>query len=170
MSPSSRSRVANSQLPARNRKSVAGPETDHQRLLSIGALAKATGVSQRTVRYYEEIGIFPPPPRTEGGTRRYPPEYVYYVEGAKTLKQRGFSLEEIVELGQWGFGTRKVSKRTQAMLKDQLRDLEYRITVLKRLHALLSEAMSGTPRSVPLESLLARIGSDPDAASEGAED
>lgn len=160
----SRSRAAGGRSTARSRQSSVSAETDGERLLSIGELAAATDVSQRTVRYYEEIGVFPPPPRTDGGTRRYPPEYVYYVEGAKTLKQRGFSLEEIVELGQWAFGTRKVSKRTQAMLKEQLRDLEYRITVLKRLHTLLSEAMSGTARTSPLESLLARIGREPDKA------
>lgn len=136
-----------------------------ERMLSIGALAKKTGVSPRTIRYYEEIGVFPPPPRSEGGTRRYPPEYVFYIEGAKAAKQWGFSLDEIVELGQWGLAGRKVSKRMQAVLAERLTEIEHRIKVWQRVHDLLSEAMSGRPREGSSGSLLAWLGGDPQATN-----
>src|SRR3984957_20425154 len=42
--------------------------------VSIGHLAKAAGVSSRTIRYYEELGILPEPRRSPRGTRKYPKE------------------------------------------------------------------------------------------------
>lgn len=39
--------------------------------LSIGELAERTGVKVPTIRYYEQIGLLRPPPRTEGKQRRY---------------------------------------------------------------------------------------------------
>jgi DNA-binding transcriptional MerR regulator len=108
--------------------------------LSIGELAEMTSVSTRTIRYYEELGILPTPPRTPGGTRRYPREYAFYVEGAKTLKQLGFGLEEIAELGRFALTGTSASKQTQAILQNKLADLEHRIRVLTRLHEIVAEA------------------------------
>src|ERR1039458_7338392 len=63
-------------------------------LVSIGQLARAAGVSSRTIRYYEELGILPEPHRTSGGTRKYPREYCGYIETTLALKDLGFRLEE----------------------------------------------------------------------------
>lgn len=109
-------------------------------LLSIGELAKITAVSTRTIRYYEELGILPPPARTAGGTRRYARDYVFYVEGAKTLRQLGFGLEEIAELGKFALTGTSASKRTQAILQDKLAELEHRIRLLTRLRELILTA------------------------------
>ena len=125
-------------VPAKARTSVS-PE-DKEGELSIGELAEMTNVSTRTIRYYEELGILPTPPRTPGGTRRYPREYAFYVEGAKTLKQLGFGLEEIAALGRFALTGASASKETQAILQAKLRDLDHRIRVLTRLHELVAEA------------------------------
>jgi DNA-binding transcriptional MerR regulator len=61
--------------------------------ISIGALARSAGVSTRTIRYWEELGLLPEPPRSPGGTRRYPREAVSHVEAIQTLKELGFRLE-----------------------------------------------------------------------------
>jgi DNA-binding transcriptional MerR regulator len=114
--------------------------------LSIGELAELAAVSTRTIRYYEELGILPAPPRTPGGTRRYPREYVFYVEGAKTLKQLGFGLEEIAELGRFALTGASASKRTQAILQGKLADLEHRIRVLTRLHEIVEGAATAKGR------------------------
>ena len=124
--------------------------------LSIGQLAELTQVSTRTIRYYEELGILPPPQRTSGGTRRYPRDYVFYVEGARLLKELGFGLEEIAELGKFALTGAAASKRTQAILKDKLSELEHRIRVLNRLHELVVEATTSRKpvRSSPVPALL----------------
>lgn len=108
--------------------------------LSIGELAKRTGVSTRTIRYYEELGILPTPGRTEGGTRRYPREYVFYVEGARALKDLGFGLEEIAELGKFALTGHWDSERSRSILTRKLAELEHRMKVLERLHHLVVEA------------------------------
>lgn len=121
----------------------AGPPEE---TLSIGELASRTNVSTRTIRYYEELGILPEPTRTSGGTRRYPTDYVFYVEGAKILKQLGFGLEEIAELGKFALTGTSASKRTRAILQQKLHELNHRIRVLNRLHDLVEEA-SADPKA-----------------------
>ncbi len=41
------------------------------RLMTIGQLARATGVTPKTIRYYEQVGILPVPRRSETGYRQY---------------------------------------------------------------------------------------------------
>ena len=42
-----------------------------QHAIAIGKVSAATGVKVPTIRYYEQIGLLPPPPRTEGNRRTY---------------------------------------------------------------------------------------------------
>jgi DNA-binding transcriptional MerR regulator len=109
---------------------------DTSGLVSIGQLAKAAGVSSRTIRYYEELGILPEPDRTPGGTRRYPREYRGYVDTALALKNLGFRLEEIKPLARLAIG-RSVSpaqRETAARLVDgRIEELGRQVGVLRRL-------------------------------------
>lgn len=130
--------------------------SDGNETLSIGELAKRTGVSTRTIRYYEELGILPAPKRTDGGTRRYPSDYIFYVEGARLLKQLGFGLEEIAELGQFALTGASASKRTQAILQQKMSELEHRIRVLTRLKELVVGATKSRQLSEPPVSALLR--------------
>src|ERR1700731_3904392 len=82
---------------------------DTSGLVSIGQLAKAAGVSSRTIRYYEELGILPEPRRSPGGTRKYPREYGGYIAAALALKDLGFRLEEVKPLARLAAG-RSVSQ------------------------------------------------------------
>jgi MerR family transcriptional regulator, copper efflux regulator len=129
--------------------------------LSIGELAKRTGVSTRTIRYYEELGILPRPERTDGGTRRYPHEYIFYVEGARTLKDLGFGLEEIAELGKFALTGTWDSERSRGILTRKLSELEHRIRVLNRLHDLVEEASKSTRKNKQaVPALLRWVGED----------
>jgi DNA-binding transcriptional MerR regulator len=112
--------------------------------MSIGALAQATGVSQRTIRYYEELGIIPTPPRSSGGTRRYPAEYKFYIEGALVLKDLGFSLEELKIVGRLVMGatlTNTQRKRAVAVIETKMKALEHRIRLFNRLHELFQQEL-----------------------------
>jgi DNA-binding transcriptional MerR regulator len=67
--------------------------------LQIGEVAERTGVTQRTLRFYEEKGLLKPPSRMEGGFRLYSEEDIGRVEQIKQLqKLLGFSLAEIKEM------------------------------------------------------------------------
>ena len=65
-------------------------------LHGIGAVAAETGVSERTLRYYEEIGLLTPRDHSPGGMRRYCREDI---ERVRRIRERqilmGFNLEEI---------------------------------------------------------------------------
>jgi DNA-binding transcriptional MerR regulator len=130
-------------------------------MLSIGELAALTHLSTRTIRYYEELGILPSPPRSAGGTRRYPREFAFYLEGARALKQLGFTLDEIAEIGRWALKGRAAPTRTQGMLRAKVTELEHRIKVLNRMHDLVLEAAhGGRPIDPAGPALLAWLGSD----------
>ncbi|MHB8577045.1 MAG: helix-turn-helix domain-containing protein [Dehalococcoidia bacterium] len=67
--------------------------------LQIGEVAERTGVTQRTLRFYEEKGLLQPPSRMEGGFRLYSEEDVQRVEQIRRLQRLlGFSLAEIKEM------------------------------------------------------------------------
>jgi DNA-binding transcriptional MerR regulator len=67
--------------------------------LQIGEVAERTGVTQRTLRFYEEKGLLKPPSRMEGGFRLYSEHDVQRVERIKRLQQLlGFNLAEIKEM------------------------------------------------------------------------
>jgi DNA-binding transcriptional MerR regulator len=62
-------------------------------LLTIGELARRTGVATSTLRYYEELGLLPTPARISG-QRRYPESAVGLVGVILLLRDVGFSLAE----------------------------------------------------------------------------
>ena len=68
-------------------------------LLPIGEVAQRLGVSTRTLRYYEELGLVVPTGRTKGGSRRYAEADVEKVQHVRELQQvLGFNLDEISEI------------------------------------------------------------------------
>lgn len=60
------------------------------KMIRIGQIAKRTGVSQRTIRYYEEMGLISHPTRTQGGFRLYPEEMANNIKLIQSLKDTGF--------------------------------------------------------------------------------
>ena len=64
----------------------------------IGEVAESVGLSFRTIRYYEEIGLVAPSGRTEGGFRLYTDSDVDRLRLVKALKPVGMSLETMGEL------------------------------------------------------------------------
>lgn len=127
--------------------------------MSIGELAGAAGVSQRTVRYYEELGILPEPPRSPGGTRRYPPEFVFYLEGALVLKELGFRLDEIRLISQLARGVR-LPKSDRAAAERAMRSLmealDHRMKVLRFIEYAVLSVEPGDGRRLPSPEEFAR--------------
>jgi MerR family copper efflux transcriptional regulator len=73
-------------------------ESARRGLLQIGQVAERTGLSLRTIRFYEESGLVVPTARSEGGFRLYSDDDVARLEVIKRMKPLGFSLEEMQEL------------------------------------------------------------------------
>lgn len=75
------------------------PASQEQAYLQIGEVAERTGVTQRTLRFYEEKGLLKPPSRLEGGFRLYSEDDVRRVEQIKRLQTLlGISLADIKDM------------------------------------------------------------------------
>lgn len=73
--------------------------TRPQTFLQIGEAAERTGLTQRTLRFYEEKGLLNPPTRMDGGFRLYSLEDIERIERIKQMKELlGFSLADIKEM------------------------------------------------------------------------
>ncbi len=70
----------------------------HAPLIRIGEVAERTGLSLRTVRYYEEMELLVPEARTQGGFRMYSQDQVDRLHLIRRMKPLGFSVQEIGEL------------------------------------------------------------------------
>lgn len=68
---------------------------DKRELHQIGAVAERVGLSLRTVRYYEEVGLLSPPARTDGGFRLYGDEHLEQLKLVKQMKPLGLSIDEM---------------------------------------------------------------------------
>jgi DNA-binding transcriptional MerR regulator len=66
--------------------------------MHIGELAARTGLSLRTIRHYDHVGLLPATARTEGGFRVYSEDDFERLMVIKQMKPLGFSLEEIAEI------------------------------------------------------------------------
>jgi DNA-binding transcriptional MerR regulator len=67
-------------------------------MMQIGEVADRVGLSLRTVRYYEEMGLIEPETRTEGGFRLYTDAHVDRLALIRRMKPLGFTVQEMREL------------------------------------------------------------------------
>jgi DNA-binding transcriptional MerR regulator len=111
--------------------------------MKIGELADRLGVTTKTIRFYESIGLLPEPARTPSGYRDYEAPDTERLTFIKTAQRLGLSLDEIREVIAFrdrgeqpcayvaellGLQVRQLDTRIREMraLRDELRDLEAR--------------------------------------------
>jgi len=110
--------------------------------LQIGEVAERTGVTQRTLRFYEERGLLKPPTRMEGGFRLYSEEDVQRVERIKRLQTLlGFTLAEIKEMveAEEVKMELKAEYRPDADLSEKKALLERALEVTERQYAVIRQ-------------------------------
>jgi DNA-binding transcriptional MerR regulator len=66
--------------------------------MQIGEVAERIGLSLRTIRYYEEVGLIAPSARSQGGFRLYTEHDASRLQLVKDMKPLGFSLDEMRDL------------------------------------------------------------------------
>ncbi|NQV61267.1 MAG: helix-turn-helix domain-containing protein [Alphaproteobacteria bacterium] len=107
--------------------------------LSIGALSKRTGVHLETVRYYENIGIMPAPPRSAAGHRRYDRDHLKRLTFVKRSRELGFTLKEVRALLALVDGGDYTCGEVQDLTLKHLRDVRDKIADLQRMEVTLAE-------------------------------
>jgi len=126
----------------------------HIRELSRGALAKNSGVNSETIRYYEDIGLLPEPPRDQNNYRKYNESHLQRLFFVRRTKELGFTLKEIrglLELVDGGeYTCAEVRDRTALHLEEveqKIRDLQkMRMT----LRAMVSKCDGGLVPECPI--------------------
>jgi len=112
-------------------------QTPHSEdLLSISEVREIVGISSRTLRYYEEVGLLPGVRRRAGGRRVYGSDEVERLRFIQRLKALGLSLAEIKELNAVyaiAGSTQAMLRRLAELLDRQLGELDGRITELMAL-------------------------------------
>lgn len=105
---------------------------------TIGEIAQRTGVHIETVRYYEKVGLFPPPPRTEGRHRLYAHDHLKRLIFVRRSRELGFTLYDIrnlLGLVEGGYTCGEVQKAAV----DHLRVIRRKITDLRRMERTLAK-------------------------------
>jgi len=105
-------------------------------VLSIGDICTKTGLSARTVRYYEEVGLLPGVRRRESGRRVYGTDEEERLRFITRLKTLGLSLAEIKELNAvhgLGGSTEAMLERLEELLDTHQDELDHRISELGSL-------------------------------------
>jgi Cu(I)-responsive transcriptional regulator len=117
-----------------------GSSCSDENLMSIGDLAKATGVKVVTIRYYEQVGLMPTPSRTEGNYRAYKPEHVRRLKFIRRLRALGFTLDQVRDLlrlssekNQACSEVDRITNRHLAEVEQKIRDLQKLASELRRL-------------------------------------
>lgn len=113
--------------------------------LSIGALAKATGIKVVTIRYYEQIAILQAPERSTANYRFYNPEHVRRLRFIRRCRDLGFKIEQVRELLRLSQRQDQGCADVDALTAHHLRDTEAKIADLQRLAGELRRIMSCCP-------------------------
>lgn len=117
--------------------------------MKIGELAARSGISTKTIRFYEQAGVMPEPTRTPSGYRDYGPEFIDRLRFIRQAQAAGLSLRQVRQVltirdrGDAPCGhVRQVLSERLDQVRAQIAEL---ITLETHLDALLAHAEQGEP-------------------------
>jgi MerR family copper efflux transcriptional regulator len=114
----------------------------HVRVLSIGQLAKAAGVTTPTIRYYEEIGLLPKARRTAAGQRVYADGELERLTFIRRCRDFGFSIEEVRVLAGLSISPVLDCSQVRDLARTHLSQVRARLEELKALEISLASFAS----------------------------
>lgn len=106
--------------------------------MHIGQLAEQFGLNPKTLRYYEAIGLLPPPRRTESGYRVYDAAAAQRLGFIQRAKLLGLSLADIGEIIAAQSRGEQPCARVLALVTTEIADIDRRIAELKTFRAELA--------------------------------
>ena len=129
-------------------------------LMNIGQAARASGVSAKMIRHYEEVGLIPAASRTDAGYRQYAEADVHTLRFVRHARDLGFSIAEIGELvGLW-HDRQRPSRQVKALAQAHIQELRRKAQELLAMTATLEHLVhcchgDDRPECPILESLAA---------------
>jgi DNA-binding transcriptional MerR regulator len=107
--------------------------------MQIGTLADAAGVTTKTIRFYEQRGLLPPPPRTTGGYRDYPAEAVPRLRFIRDAQGAGLTLTDICGVLALRDSGQAPCEAVAALVADHLDQIEARLADLRATRTVLRD-------------------------------
>jgi DNA-binding transcriptional MerR regulator len=101
--------------------------------LTIGELARRTGLTTRTIRFYSDEGLLPPAERTQAGYRLYDGESLARLELLRTLRELGLGLPDASAALAGRSSVADLARRHVTLLDEQIRVLRLRRAVLRAI-------------------------------------
>jgi len=105
----------------------------HVRVFTIGALAKATGVTTPTIRYYEDVGLMPRPSRTASGQRNYDDTDVNRLSFIKQCRDFGFGIDQVRVLLDLSISSERDCVETRNIAQTHLDEVRRKLAELQLL-------------------------------------
>lgn len=105
--------------------------------MRIGDLAQASGLSTKTIRFYETRGLLPPPPRTSGGFRDFPPETTQRLRFIRDAQGAGLTLAEITGVLALRDSGQAPCDQVATLITERLHQIEQRLADLRSTRAAL---------------------------------
>jgi MerR family mercuric resistance operon transcriptional regulator len=106
--------------------------------LTIGQVAKESGVGVETIRFYEREGLIAKPPRRPSGYRQYDRDVIRRIRFIQRGKDLGFSLREIAELLSLRLTRGRSCADVKARATAKIEDIESKVAVLERMKEALT--------------------------------
>ncbi|WP_296597636.1 Cu(I)-responsive transcriptional regulator [Phenylobacterium sp.] len=101
--------------------------------MNIGQAAKASGVSAKMIRYYDEIGLVRPASRTESNYREYDDRSLNELRFIRRARSLGFSMPEITQLLSLWRDRQRPSRDVKAIAERHIADLDARIAEMQAM-------------------------------------
>jgi Cu(I)-responsive transcriptional regulator len=126
--------------------------------MNISEAARLSGLSAKTIRHYEDIGLMTPAVRTDAGYRQYNQQSVEQLSFIHHARVLGFSIAQVSSLLDLKNDPHRASREVKALAQEQLTQLEQRMLELAAMQKLLKEMISkcagdDDPHCVILEKL-----------------
>ncbi|MBE7734307.1 MerR family transcriptional regulator [Devosia faecipullorum] len=111
--------------------------------IAIGKVSEATGVKIPTIRYYEQIGLLPAPPRTEGNRRTYHHKDAERLTFIRHSRELGFEIDQIRTLLDLQDRPDQSCADADTIARARLVEVKDKIASLKALEAELERMVEG---------------------------
>lgn len=108
--------------------------------MNISQAAAASGLTSKTIRFYEQKGIIPPATRSANGYRIYSEQQLDSLRFIKRSRDMGFSLDESRELLQLSLDPSRTSASVKQKAEQQIIRIDQQIEALQQMRALLESA------------------------------
>jgi Cu(I)-responsive transcriptional regulator len=118
---------------------------------SIGELARATGTKVETIRYYERIGLLPPPARTGGNYRAYAQLHLDRLSFIRRGRDLGFSLDDVRELLRLSDDRQRPCGEIDQIARGHLAEVERKLADLAMLRGELRQLIDQCQRGTVAE-------------------